>query len=51
MVNPFISICIVAKMLTTFFITAVLAGNNTFMTENITQDRKKFINQSKHMAF
>ena len=51
MVNPFISICIVAKMLTTFFIKAVLAGNETFLTENITQDRKRFITQSKHMTF
>ena len=28
---------------------AVLAGNDTFLTENITQDRKKLINQSKHI--
>ena len=28
--------------------TAVLAGNDTFLTENITEDRKKFITQSKH---
>ena len=32
-------------------ITAVLAGNNTFLTENITQDRKRLITQSKHMIF
>ena len=31
--------------------TAVLAGNDTFLTENITEDRKKFITQSKHMIF
>ena len=28
--------------------TAVLAGNDTFLTENITQDRKRPIAQSKH---
>ena len=28
--------------------TAVLAGNYTFLTENITQNRKRFITQSKH---
>ena len=27
------------------------AGNETFLTENITQDRKRFITQSKHMIF
>ena len=33
-------------------LTAVLAGNNdTFLTENITEDRKRFITQSKHMIF
>ena len=32
-------------------ITAVLAGDDTFLTENITDDRKKFIAQSKHMIF
>ena len=26
-------------------------GNNTFLTKNITQDRKRFITQSKHMIF
>ena len=31
--------------------TAVLAGNDTFLTENITEDRKKLITQSKHMIF
>ena len=31
--------------------TAVLAGNDTFLTENITEDRKRFITQSKHMIF
>ena len=31
--------------------TAVLAGNDTFLTENITEDKKKFITQSKHMIF
>ena len=30
---------------------AVLAGKATFLTENITQDRKRFITQSKHMIF
>ena len=30
---------------------AVLAGNDTFLTENITEDRKNFITQSKHMIF
>ena len=30
---------------------AVLAGNDTFLTENITEDRKKFITRSKHMIF
>ena len=30
---------------------AVLAGNDTFLTKNITQDRKRFITQSKHMIF
>ena len=29
--------------------TAVLAGNDTSLTENITQDRKRFIFQSKHI--
>ena len=33
------------------FATAVLAGNDTFLTESITEDRKKFITQSKHMIF
>ena len=29
--------------------TAVFAGgNNTFLTENITKDRKRFITHSKH---
>ena len=27
---------------------AVLVGNNTFLTKNITQDRKRFIIQPKH---
>ena len=31
--------------------TAVLAGNDTFLTENITEDRKKFITQPKNMIF
>ena len=31
--------------------TAVLAGNDTFLTENIIEDRKRFITQSKHMIF
>ena len=31
--------------------TAVFAGNDTFLTENITQDKKRFITQSKHMIF
>ena len=31
--------------------TAVLARKDTFLTENITQDRKRFITQSKHMIF
>ena len=31
--------------------TAVLAGNDTFLKENITEDRKKFITQSKHTIF
>ena len=31
--------------------TAVLAGNDTFLTENIIEDRKKFITQSKRMIF
>ena len=39
--------------------TAVLAGNDTFMTKNITQDqdidkkrdRKRFITQLKHIIF
>ena len=26
----------------------ITAGNDTFLTENITQDRKRFIAQSKH---
>ena len=26
-------------------------GNDTFLTKNITQDRKRFITQSKHMIF
>ena len=30
-------------------LTAVLAGHDTFLTENITEDRKRFITQSKHM--
>ena len=30
------------------FFTAILAGNETFLTENISQDRKRFITQSKH---
>ena len=32
-------------------ILAVLAGNDTSLTENITQDRKRFISQSKHTIF
>ena len=31
--------------------TAVLAENDTCLTENITEDRKKFTTQSKHMIF
>ena len=31
--------------------TAVFVGNDTFLTENITQDRKRFITQSKEMIF
>ena len=31
------------------FNTAVLAGNDTFLTENITHDRKRFTTQSKRM--
>ena len=31
--------------------TAVLAGNDTFLTKNITQDRKRSITQPKHMIF
>ena len=31
--------------------TAVFAGNDTILTENITWDRKRFITQSKHMIF
>ena len=31
------------------YITAVLAGNDTFLAENITEDRKRFITQSKHI--
>ena len=31
--------------------TAVLVGNDTFLTENIIEDRKKFITPSKHMIF
>ena len=31
--------------------TDVFTGNNTFLTENITQDKKRFITQSKHMIF
>ena len=35
-----------------FETTAVKTGNGTrFLTENITQDRKRFITQSKHMVF
>ena len=29
--------------------TAVLAGNDTFLAESISEDRKKFITQSKHI--
>ena len=29
--------------------TAVLAGNDPFLTENISEDRKRFITQSKHI--
>ena len=32
-------------------LTAVWAGNDTFLTEDITEDRKRFITQSKHMIF
>ena len=31
--------------------TAVFAGNGTFLSENITQDRKRFITQSKHILW
>ena len=31
------------------FNTAVLAGNDTFLTENITHDRKRFTTHSKRM--
>ena len=31
--------------------TDVVTGNNTFLTKNITQDKKRFITQSKHMIF
>ena len=31
--------------------TAVLAGNDTFLTEKITEDRERFITQSKHIIF
>ena len=31
--------------------TTVFTGNDTFLTENITQDRKRFITQPKHMMF
>ena len=31
--------------------TAVMAGNNTFQQKSITQDRKAFITQPKHMIF
>ena len=31
--------------------TVVLAGNGTFLIKNITQDKKRFITQSKHMIF
>ena len=34
-----------------YIYTAVLAGNDTFLTENIIQDRKRFKTQSKHMIF
>ena len=27
---------------------AVLVGNDTFLTRNITQDRKRFVTQPKH---
>ena len=33
------------------FGTAILAGNDTFLIKNITQDRKRFITHSKHMIF
>ena len=31
--------------------TDVFTGNDTFLRKNITQDRKRFITQSKHMIF
>ena len=31
--------------------TAFSAGNDTFLSENITEDRKRFITQSKHTIF
>ena len=33
---------------TPIFITTLLAVNGTFLTENITQERTRFITQSKH---
>ena len=32
-------------------VTAVFTGNDTFLTENITQDRKRLITQSTHIIF
>ena len=32
-------------------LSAVLAGNDPFLTKNINQDRKRFISQSKYMIF
>ena len=37
--------CLKGKLLNT----PVLAGNDTFLTKNITQNRKRFITQPKHM--
>ena len=33
------------------FITAVMAGNDTFQQKSITQNRKTLITQPKHMIF
>ena len=33
------------------YLSAVLAGNDTVLKKNITQDRKRLMTQSKHMIF